>query len=171
MTWNKVDPIQVAREMQFARDDTGKSYFTPDEWRTAQQISSFFSKLSARQWQQQQELEADESDLEEEDFEAIVLAERMQTLHQHVHDAIDPPNHPVQVDNLDLCDMHQSRKLETLQLPQLWELCTTLQLKVQGSNFRKHTFIAALEQLLSTRSCKNIHWICDKNCRPSLEFV
>lgn len=37
----KADPIQVAREMKSIRDSSGKLQFTPDEWRTAHQISSF----------------------------------------------------------------------------------------------------------------------------------
>ena len=37
----KVDPAQVSREMKLAKDANGRSLFAPEEWRTAEQITSF----------------------------------------------------------------------------------------------------------------------------------
>ena len=37
------DPVQVAREMKCVRDVNKKLQFRQEEWRTAQQISNFFS--------------------------------------------------------------------------------------------------------------------------------
>ena len=42
-TGDKADPVQVAREMKILRNENGKLTFKPEEWRTAQQISSIFS--------------------------------------------------------------------------------------------------------------------------------
>ena len=42
----KADPIHVAREIKSIRDSSGKLQFKPDEWRTAQQISNFFARMS-----------------------------------------------------------------------------------------------------------------------------
>jgi len=61
----KADPIQVAKEMKFAKDNLGKHLFTPDEWRTAQQITNVFSRLSAGQ-RQRQTMAIDEQIAEEE---------------------------------------------------------------------------------------------------------
>ena len=47
----KADPTQVSHEMKFVKDKNGSLLFSPEEWRTAQQISSFFSRLSAIQRQ------------------------------------------------------------------------------------------------------------------------
>ena len=41
----KADPVQVSNEMKFVKDKNGKLLFSPEEWRTAQQISSFFLKV------------------------------------------------------------------------------------------------------------------------------
>ena len=38
--------------MRVARDEIGKLCFAPEEWRTAKQIASYFSRLAATQRQQ-----------------------------------------------------------------------------------------------------------------------
>ena len=43
-TGQKADPVQVARKVKIVKDDAGHLLFTPQEWRTAQQIKSFFLK-------------------------------------------------------------------------------------------------------------------------------
>ena len=45
----KADPILVAGEMKSSRDSSVKLQFKPDEWRTAQQISNIFARMSALQ--------------------------------------------------------------------------------------------------------------------------
>ena len=50
----KADPVQVSREMKYVKDNSGQLLFKPDKWRTAQQITSFFSRLSALQKRQKQ---------------------------------------------------------------------------------------------------------------------
>ena len=55
-----VDPAQVSREMKLAMDANGHSLFAPEEWRTAQQITSFFSRLSAIQRKTQTEKDGSE---------------------------------------------------------------------------------------------------------------
>ena len=47
----KADPLQVSHEMKFVKDKNGNLLFSPEEWRTVQQISSFFSRLSTIQRQ------------------------------------------------------------------------------------------------------------------------
>jgi len=42
-TGNKADPAQIAREMKTLRNEDRELTFKPEEWRTAQQISSLFS--------------------------------------------------------------------------------------------------------------------------------
>ena len=63
----KADPIHVAREIKSIRDSSGKLQFKPDEWRTAQQISNFFARMSALQRQRQ----ADEIESQEEEQELL----------------------------------------------------------------------------------------------------
>ena len=63
----KPDPIHMARQMKSMRDSSGKLPFKPDEWRTAQQISNFFARMSALQRQRQ----ADEIESEEEEQQVM----------------------------------------------------------------------------------------------------
>ena len=46
-TGNKADPVWVAKEMKTLRNEEGRRTFKPEELRTAQQISSLFSCLTA----------------------------------------------------------------------------------------------------------------------------
>ena len=57
----------MAREIKSIRDSTEKLQFKPDEWRTAQQISNFFARMSALQRQRQ----ADEIESQEEEQELL----------------------------------------------------------------------------------------------------
>ena len=51
ITGNKEDPVKVGNEMCSLRDDSGKLRFAQEEWRTAKQIGSYFSRLAAAQRQ------------------------------------------------------------------------------------------------------------------------
>ena len=42
----KLDPVDVARDMRYARKQQGAKLFTVDEFLTAQQIQSYFSRAS-----------------------------------------------------------------------------------------------------------------------------
>ena len=42
---NKADPMSVSREMKTKRDGNGRLLFQPNEWKTAQQIKSFFQDI------------------------------------------------------------------------------------------------------------------------------
>ena len=44
----KSDPQEVSKAMSLARDQAGQHRFQPDEVLTSQQISGFFSRLSAK---------------------------------------------------------------------------------------------------------------------------
>ena len=48
LSGQKSDPQEVSKAMSFARDQAGQRRFQPDEVLTSQQISGFFSRLSAK---------------------------------------------------------------------------------------------------------------------------
>lgn len=50
-TGKKADLVQVARGMKILRNEDGKLTFKPEEWRTAEQISSLFSHQTLAQHQ------------------------------------------------------------------------------------------------------------------------
>ena len=59
--------------MRVAKDKSGKLCFAPEEWRTAKQIASYFSRLAATQRQQKapRELLAEQDKaISEEDLQA-----------------------------------------------------------------------------------------------------
>ena len=63
--------------MKSIRDSSGKLQFKPDEWRTAQQISSFFARLSALQRQRQaDEIESQEEEQEVTDEDLTALNQK-----------------------------------------------------------------------------------------------
>ena len=43
----KADPLEISQELKYAKDNSGHLLLKPEELRTAQQFSSFFSRLSA----------------------------------------------------------------------------------------------------------------------------
>ena len=45
----KANPVEVSMEKQYAKDSKGLALFSPEEWKTPRQITSFFSRLSALQ--------------------------------------------------------------------------------------------------------------------------
>ena len=152
----KADPVQVAREMKCARDGSGKLQFKPEEWRTAKQISSFFSRMSAIQRQRQAgEIESQEDEeIAEEDLEALESEDCIQAIRQKVYRDIEAPNHPIQVKEVNVCELARAGKLDTLKLAQLRDVCTALQLQSNGSYSRKRTYTEPLMAYSKSCSCQ-----------------
>ena len=152
----KADPVQVAREMKCARDSCGKLQFKPEEWRTAKQISSFFSRMSAIQRQRQTgEIESQEDEeIAEEDLEALESEDYIQAIRQEVYREIEAPNHPIQVEEVNVCELALAGKFNTLQLAQLRDVCTALQLQTDGSHSRKRTYTEPLMAYSKSCSCQ-----------------
>ena len=152
----KADPGQVAREMKFVRDSTGKFKFKPEEWRTAQQIKNFFSRISALKRQRQaDDIESEEEEeVPEEDLEALESEDRIQAIRQEVYKDIETPNHPIQVGAVNVCELARAGNLSTLTLAQLREMCTVLQLQTDGSHSRKRTYTEPLDAYAKPCACR-----------------
>ena len=88
-TGNKADPVQVAREMKTLRNENGEPMFKPEEWRTAQQIKSLFSRQTAVL--RHRDIDAEE--IPEEDIEATESEMALDTLRSLVMDETKPSNH------------------------------------------------------------------------------
>ncbi|KAL9966972.1 hypothetical protein ACROYT_G025123 [Oculina patagonica] len=134
--------------MKFLKDDHGHLLFTPEEWRTAPQINSFFSRLSALQRQSQtgkSGLEDTNEEIPEEDLEALESEIVLEDLRQAVLHDMDVPNHPIQVGERNICELTRAKKLNTLKVAELREICQSLQVAVDGSLARKKSFIEPLE--------------------------
>ena len=63
------------------------------------------------------------------------------------------PHHPIEVGIRNVCELSRAKKLQTLKLSELKELCESLQLAVVGSLARKKSFIEPLETYAKTCTC------------------
>ena len=106
-TGNKADPVQVAREMKTLRNEDGELTFKPEEWRTAQQISSLFS----RQTVALRHRGIDAEEIPEEDIEAAESEMAFDTLRLLVMDDLDKPSHPIIVGVSNNCEQEQETSL------------------------------------------------------------
>lgn len=152
-TGYKADPAQVAKEMKVIRDEAGNLVFSPDEWRSAKQIASFFSRMSALQKRQQPQLQNEPDALDEEDLEALDEEISNQALHEVVLQDIDSSLHPLIVNDIDICTLRTKSKLNTLSVMQLRSICTSLNLDTPGRQNRKDTFIRPITTYASKCSC------------------
>ena len=155
--------MSVSREMKFNRDDKGKLVFQPEEWKTAKTIKSFFSRYSATLKQQGVSKPKDmggsqpEFEVEEEmadDMEALEFETAMQNLRQAVYNDLKIPEHPIEVNQFNICKLMQEGKLKTLKLQDLKAICTTIGLTTKGSQARKKSFVEPLKELVKKCTCK-----------------
>lgn len=146
LTGHKADPLQVAKEMKLSKDKDGNPLFSPEEWRSAKQITSFFSRMSALH--KQQGAQIDDEELDEEDLIALETEEGLKILNEAVLNDMEHSLHPVTVNELNLCELTGFGKLQTLKIAQLSDICTTLQLQTTGTQNRKKTFIGPIEDFI-----------------------
>lgn len=129
---------QKAGEMKCVRDGSGEQQLKPEEWRTAQQINNFFSRMSTLQCQRQP-YENQEEEFAEEDLKALQSEDSFQAIRREVFKDIESPEHPIQVGAVKVCALLHAGKLSLLKLAQLREMCTAFQLQTVGSYSRKRT--------------------------------
>ena len=101
--------MSVSREIKFKRDDRGKLVFQPEKWKTAKTIKSF-SRYSAKLKQQGvgklKDMGGSQPEVEEEmadDMEALEFDAAMQNLRQAVYNDLKIPEHPSEVNQLNIC--------------------------------------------------------------------
>lgn len=155
----KADPLTVSREMKEIKDDNGQLYFKPEEWKTLQQIKSFFSRHNAKIRQikagaLRSEVQVDDRDLDEDDLEVLEAEVTRLDLRNAVTDEIEKPEHPIIVDEINICQLVEDNQMASLKLIQLKSLCDFLQLKITGSAGRKKSYIAPLTEHVKACSCQ-----------------
>ena len=137
--------------MKYVKDNSGKLLFKPDEWRTAQQITSFFSRLSALQKRQKQltaEGETDEiAEISKEDGDAWDSEMALERLRNAVFNDLSNSVlvHPIKVGERNICQLARANKLHALKVSEPREICEELGLRGQGSEKRKKSFIRPLQ--------------------------
>ncbi|KXJ22171.1 hypothetical protein AC249_AIPGENE4203 [Exaiptasia diaphana] len=154
-TNNKVDPLTVSKEMKTKRDERGYLLFQPEEWKTAQQIKSFFSRYSAKVRQVKTgELRGEELEEEERDIEVLETEMTRLDLRIAVNAEMNKPIHPIEVEEINICQLSNDGKLRSLKITQLKSICQSLQLKVDGSAARKKSYIDPLVELVRSCGCQ-----------------
>lgn len=153
---NKEDPAKVAKEMRVARDGSGKLSFTPEEWRTAKQISSYFSRLAATQRQQKApgELIVEEvENINESDIQAWETEKQLQELQTTVYEEVDL-QHPIEYNGQNLCILVKRGMLKSkFKVAQLKEICFFFGINIEGPVGRKDSYVEPIKDLVQTCSC------------------
>ena len=142
--------------MRVARDESGKLCFAPEEWRTAKQIASYFSRLAATQRQQKAPgellVEQDEA-ISEEDLQAWETERQLQELQTAVYEEVDL-KHPIEYHGHDICGLSKRGILKSkFKVAQLKEICVLFGIETEGPAGRKDSNVKPLEDLVQTCSC------------------
>ena len=128
--------------------------FQQSEWRTAKQISGFFSRLAAKQRKKPsatavEQTEEDQTDGEEEWEREEVLALMRQSVYQDINLC-----HPLQYRGEDLCSLQRRGKLNSkFKIKELEDICQHFDLSVEGPKNRKVSFVSAISVLVQSCSC------------------
>ena len=155
ITGNKEDPVKVANEMRSLRNSSGKLRFAPEEWRTAKQISSYFSRLAAAQRQKKAvaQLLNEAENIDENDLQTWYNEQELRELQVSVYEQVDL-RHPIIYDGQDICSVAKGGQLQAkFKVGQLKEICDTFGLVIEGPVGRKKSYITPIEALVKTCSC------------------
>ena len=153
-TGNKVDPADVSKDMRMVKDSNGQKLFTPDEYLTTRQISSFISREAARRRMKSMTAAAAEA---EHDEDITHLAEEMniEMLHEIVANSL-LFKHPLFFDDMNLsgCEIVKRKQLTNIKLQKLKEICEHLGIDTSGlKQNRKAPFVDKIEQFVLECTC------------------
>lgn len=138
----KVDSVQISKQMQLEKDGVGKLLFQPDEWRTPQQISQLFSPLAAAQKQ------VDKEDITAKEFEVSLASLRNEVIQQ-----VASPQHPIVVGTRNICHLVHDNKLGSLKIVDLQSICDHLNIEPSGSLRQKKSFTTCIENYVMPCQC------------------
>ena len=148
----KANPVEVSMEMQDAKDSKGLTLFSPEEWKTSRQITSFFSRVSALQQSKEvHPVTVEEENLTEDDVSTWEGHSFEQNLRYEVYEAVDL-QHPLSFEDRDICKAAKGGKLKNLKVVELKNICANFALKT-GDQQRKKPYIDAIEELVKSCSC------------------
>ena len=87
-------------------------------------------------------------------MEALEFETAMQNLRQAVYNNLKIPEHPIEVNQFDICKLMQEGKLKIFKLQDFKAICTTIGLTTEGSQARKKSFVEPLKELVKKCTCK-----------------
>ena len=146
-TGKKLDGETVAREMRRSIGPDGKRLFRVSEFLTAQQVSSFFSRLAAK---------SRSASPMDDDIRAREEEANFDTARQDILSYIQL-EHPIVHDQYNICAMARKGTLKKLKLGLLQSLCETFALETPAEKVRsKAPYLSLLEKMVSSCSCSGV---------------
>ena len=144
-TGRKVDGSLVARDMRRARGSNGERLFKSSEFLTTQQITSYFTRLSATLRQHTHEV----------DIAAIEDEINFSAAREHVMATITI-QHPIIFDQYNICAMAEEDTLKHLKVALLQVICKGLNLSIPHPPIRrKAPYLQLLKDAISGCSCQD----------------
>ena len=149
-TGHKADPEQVVREMQYVCNERGERRFKVDEFLTAGQIQSFFSRTAAKLCHAATPEDDKDTDNQAAEDEKAFLITRNTILMQYTL------VHPIIYDTWNLCVVSSTKKLSKLTVAQLREICYHFNMEDTSSRHRKKPYLDFISELVAACSCTSL---------------
>jgi len=143
---HKAEPEKVSRDMHYARRDNGEQRLDLEEFLTAQQIQSYFSRTAANLKHavtaQSGHDSIDDNDSQAAREQEAFSSARLAVLHQC------ELLHPIVFDTLIICSLYSSIKLTKVSVAQLRLICSYFNMDIEEQQSRRKapyiTFISEL---------------------------
>jgi len=147
-TGHKQDPEKVSKDMRLAKKADGSRLFSSDEFLSAQQIRSFFSRMASKT--------RHAAGMSDTDIRAAQLEQEFSDTRQVVLDEVQL-QHPIAYDNFNLCDMHKKGNMKTLSIAMLKTVCAYFGVSTDGFHARrKAQYVSALGELVKGCGCCSV---------------
>ena len=149
------DKFQIGQEsghkadMRYARRDNGEQRFDVEEFLTAQQIQSYFSRTAVTAKSGHDSIYDNDSQAaqEQEAYSSASLAVPRQC----------ELLHPIVYDTLNICSLYSSNKLSKLSVAQLRRICSYYNMDIEEQQSkRKAPYITFISDLVGSCSCTKV---------------
>ena len=151
----KADPQQVSQEMRRVRDEKAARIFSGKDILSPQQVAGFFSRLAAR-IRKTSATSNEESGSEDEEQCAI----EAEALHSHLREVVSEEialRHPIVALSRNICSLVHTKKLSTLTVAVLRDICEDIGLNVDDiTEKRKKPLISRITQVVKECSCARV---------------
>ena len=147
-TGRKADPSEVSRSMRRARNSDGSFLFQTADYLTPKQITSYFSRLSAKK------SVSSPPDIDDDAQTLPDIGERnIEQLREEVMSEI-AIQHPIMYDTYSICDLVANSKLSKFAIPMLHDICSHFELDIPTVKYkRKKPYIELLVSLVNSCTC------------------
>lgn len=150
----KLDAEAVSREMRRTRGEDGKQLFKVPEFLTAQQVSSFFSRMAAKI--KQRTIPQQSNDPSEQDLRAMEDEVNFSMAKNAVYEELQI-RHPITYDHYNIYSLVKTGSLARLKLDVLKFLCEKFELPISFTQ-RVVPAISSAEDLVNWRGCNSL-WV------------